>query len=93
MNIIPSMREWARANGGEAALLRVPMTEDAPPDAALATQVLWEPADDEAYRQGYWAFRFGLSIDANPYRRNELGHHWAEGWADANEAGEDLIWQ
>lgn len=63
---------------------RVPATDDVPPDESLATTYLPDASEDEAFRQGYWAYTLGIRLDDNPYRCDRR-HDWDDGWMDAAE--------
>lgn len=65
---------------------RVPDTTGVPPDQSLATVALPRVTDEEACRQGWWAYEFGVHVAQNPYPHSSKQFViWRDGWREASE--------
>jgi ribosome modulation factor len=65
-------------------MLRIPETDQTPPDMETSVIALDEPTQEEAERQGWWAYCFGFNTDLNPYASTDAAFGWwMEGWYEA----------
>lgn len=69
---------------------RIPDVTKVPPTEELAVTCFDAVTEEEAQRQGAWAYTFGFSMEHNPYSPDEQAWDWwDEGYwtaADSDEA-------
>jgi hypothetical protein len=56
----------------------------------LARTAMSHPTEEEADRQGQWAYGFGFNFDSNPYiATSDAWQWWANGWkaSEMNDEG------
>jgi hypothetical protein len=82
-------REESRPHAVLTPEHRVPPLDSVPPAHELAVQPLENPTEEEAHRQGEWAFTFGMEQDRCPYPAGSIAcAKWLEGWKFTQENDE-----
>lgn len=71
----------------DKTISRVPDVDEVPPPEAVAITALEDATEDEANRQGSWAYTFGLPPENNPYAEYAEEFEWwyAGYWAAADD--------